>query len=48
LGLYNITADPREEHDVAGEHPEIAAKLAQIMKEQHTPSKEFPFAALDK
>jgi hypothetical protein len=43
-----VAASPREEHNVAAAHPEIAARLAQIMKEQHTPSKEFPFAALDK
>jgi len=45
--LYNLSADPREEHDVAAKHPDIVAKLTQLMKEQHTPSKEFPFAALD-
>lgn len=33
---------------VAAEHPNIVARLTQIMKEQHTPSKEFPSAALDK
>ena len=46
--LYNTGSDPHEEHDVAAEHPEVAARLSRIMKEQHTPSKEFPFAALDK
>jgi len=48
LELYNIAADPHEEHDVAAAHPDIVAKLTQLMKEQHTPSKEFPFAALDR
>jgi arylsulfatase A-like enzyme len=46
--LYNIAVDPQEEHDVAAEHPDIVAKLTQMMKEQHRPSKEFPFAALDR
>lgn len=48
MEVYNIAADPREEHDVAASHPEVVARLSRIMKEQHTPSKEFPFAALDK
>jgi len=47
LELYDLAADPREQHDVAAEHPDVVARLAQLMKEQHAPSKEFPFAALD-
>jgi arylsulfatase A-like enzyme len=47
LELYDIAADPREEHDVAAEHPDVVAKLSKMMREQHTPSREFPFAALD-
>ncbi len=45
--LYNIAADPREEHDVAAEHSDIVAKLTRILKEQHTLSQEFPLPALD-
>lgn len=45
--LFNIVADPHEEHDAAAEHPEIVTKLTQTMRQQHTPSKEFPFPALD-
>jgi arylsulfatase A-like enzyme len=48
LELYNLAADPHEEHDVAAAHPDIVAKLTRLMKEQHIPSKQFPFAALDK
>jgi len=47
LELYDLTADPREEHDVAASHPDIVARLSALMKQQHTPSKEFPFPALD-
>ena len=47
LELFDLAADSREEHDVAAAHPDIVATLTQLMKEQHTPSKEFPFAALD-
>jgi hypothetical protein len=46
--LYNLAADPYEKHDVAAAHPDIVATLTQLMKQQHTRSKEFPFAALDK
>jgi arylsulfatase A-like enzyme len=45
--LFNIAADPREEHDAAEEHPDVVSQLSQIMREQHTPSKAFPFPALD-
>ncbi len=45
--LYDLAADPHEEHDVAAQHPDLVGKMTEIMKAQHTPSKEFPFAALD-
>ena len=45
--LYNIRTDPAETTDVADQHPDIAAKIERLMREQHTPSKEFPFPALD-
>lgn len=47
IELYDLKSDPHETKDVAGEHPEIVAKIAQLMKEQHTPSADFPFPALD-
>lgn len=46
--LYDLADDPREEHDVAAAHPDVVARLTRLMKEQHTPSREFPFAALDR
>jgi arylsulfatase A-like enzyme len=47
LELFDLASDPSEKHDVAAAHPDIVARLTQLMKEQHTPSKVFPFAALD-
>lgn len=29
--LYNLTTDAKEEHDVLGEHPEIARELAELL-----------------
>jgi arylsulfatase A-like enzyme len=48
LELYDLAVDPAEKENVAAAHPEIVTKLEKIMNEQHVPSKEFPFATLDK
>jgi arylsulfatase A-like enzyme len=45
--LYNLKADPGEATDVSAAHPDVVAKIERIMREQHTPSPEFPFPALD-
>ena len=47
IALYNLAADPTETKDVSADHPEIIAKMETLMREQHTPSVEFPFPALD-
>jgi arylsulfatase A-like enzyme len=47
IELYDLGTDPTESKNVAAEHPEIVAKLAAIMKEQHVPSKLWPIRALD-
>jgi arylsulfatase A len=47
LELFDLATDRSEEHDVSAEHADIVSKLSQLMKAQHTPSKEFPFPALD-
>jgi arylsulfatase A-like enzyme len=36
--LYNLKVDPAEKTNVAAEHPEIAAKAAELMKTARTPS----------
>ena len=30
--LFNLTNDPKEEHDVAKEHPEIVAEMKKVSK----------------
>jgi arylsulfatase A len=47
IELYNLRDDPSETRDLSGEHADIVERIAKIMKEQHTPSKDFPFPALD-
>ena len=47
LELYNLHDDPAEARNVAHEHGDIVNAMRQIMREQHVPSKEFPFPALD-
>lgn len=45
--LYNLADDAGEQNNVAAEHPDIVARLEKIMAQQHTPSRDFPFPALD-
>ena len=47
IELYNLADDISEKNNVAAEHPEIVEKIARIMREQHVPSEDFPFPALD-
>lgn len=44
IELYNLKSDLGEEQNIAESHPEIVEKMAQIMKEEHTPSEVFQFA----
>lgn len=43
MELYDLSIDPSETADVAAEHPEIVARIAEIMDREHTPSELFPF-----
>ena len=45
--LYDLSADIGEQHDVSNEHPDVVRKITAAMCESHTPSKLFPFPALD-
>jgi len=47
LELYNLKNDPGESVDVADTHSDIVARIEKIMRQQHRPSKTFPFPALD-
>jgi len=47
IELYNLCDDPAESHDVSADHPEIVDRIERLMREQHTPSKDFPIAALE-
>lgn len=47
IELFNLDTDPGETTDISAQHPEIVATMERIMREQHTPSKDFPFPALD-
>lgn len=47
IELYNIRDDIGETNDIADEHPELVAQLAQQMSDVRTPSKVFPLIPLD-
>jgi arylsulfatase A-like enzyme len=47
IELYNLKTDPNETTDVSAQHPEIIAQMEKLLREQHTPNPEFPFAAID-
>ncbi len=48
IELYNLKDDIGETRNVAADHPDIVAQIDRLMREQHTPSPEFPFPALDR
>jgi arylsulfatase A len=47
LQLYNLAKDIGETTDVAAANPAIVERALRIMREQHVPSKAFPFKAID-
>lgn len=48
IALYDLDADVGEQHDVAAEHPEIVARIAELMRSEHAPSDVFPMPILDR
>ena len=48
VALYDLESDRGETKNVAGQHPEVVARLERLMRDQHTPSAAFEFPALDR
>ena len=42
LELYRITDDPKEEHNLAKDYPEMVKEFDQIMHRMHKPSENYP------
>lgn len=47
IELYNLKDDPAETQDISAKYPKIVRKMEKMMREQHTPSADFTFPALD-
>ena len=47
IELYDLKADVAESTDVAARHPDVVARIRDLMKREHNPSKLFPIKALD-
>jgi arylsulfatase len=47
IELFNLDDDPAETRDVAADHPEIVARVSEVMKRQHTRSDLFPLPGID-
>jgi arylsulfatase A len=47
LELYHLRDDPAQTKNIAAQHPRIVAQMERLLREQHTPSKDFPIPALD-
>ena len=43
--LFDLSEDPSEQNDISENHPDIVAKMEQIMEEARVPSPIFPFGA---
>ena len=47
IQLFDLETDPSESRDVAAEHPEVLERMATLMTELRTPSKQFPLPSID-
>jgi len=45
IEMYNLADDPGEAKDLAGQHPDLVARIRQIMRDEHTESPHFSFGA---
>jgi len=48
IELYNLEADPAEENNIAGKHPEIVQQIASIMETAHIPDRNWPLLPAEK
>ena len=46
--LYDLSKDISESKDIAKAHSQVVARIREIMREEHVPSREFPIPVLDK
>ena len=46
--LYDLSRDPAETVNLAAAQPQVLARMEQILREQHVPSRDFPLPALDR
>jgi hypothetical protein len=45
--LYNLANDVSESRNIASEHPDVVAKLTEMMSTVRTASTEFPLVPID-
>ncbi|HEY6505751.1 MAG TPA: arylsulfatase [Chitinophagaceae bacterium] len=48
LELYDLTSDPGEQNNVATKYPAIVKRIEQIIKEAHSPNKDWPLFASER
>lgn len=48
IELYDLSKDPKEEHNVAAENPAVVKQMAQRMQEAHVESPIFPLVSVEK
>ncbi len=48
IELYDLESDMGESRDVAAEHPEIVARMREIMQAEHRPSELFPIPPVER
>ncbi len=46
--LYSLADDPGEQRDVSAQRADVVERLERLMREQHTPSAQYPLPALDR
>jgi arylsulfatase len=47
LELYDLSKDPGEKENVADRNPQVATRILEIMKREHSASALFPILILD-